>query len=160
MEVIRNITFIACFISIVISMLDIVTPDGKFKKQVRLVFALVFIIAVMNPILHSKIDLSDFKAEDIKQTAQYKMVNETFYNSLSENYTENLKKSLTQKLNVNNISPREIAINVNISKDNCIDINEVKIVLALKDKNKQDTVVSIVKNEIGNYPVKITCSED
>lgn len=160
MNTVRNITFIACGISIVISMLDIITPEGKFKKQIRLIFAIVFIICIINPILHSKIDFSQFKPEDIKETSQYKMVQETFYSSLSENYTDNLEKALMQKLNINEIKPNEIKVNVNISEDNCIDISEVKIVLAYKYKSSESKVKTLIKDQIGDYPVDITWTEE
>lgn len=160
MEAFRNITFIACFISIAISMFDMITPEGKFKKQVRLIFALVFIIAIMNPILHGDLDLNIGDKIDIKETNEYLMVTDTFYNSLAENYADNIEQILNQKLLINEIQTKEILVNVNISEDNCIDINEVKIVLAVKFKGKEDIVKEIIKNEIGNYPIEITFTEE
>ena len=160
METFRNITFIACFISIAISMFDIITPEGKFKKQIRLIFSLVFIVAIINPILNGHIDFSIADKIDIKETNEYLMVNQTFYDSLADNYSDNIEQLLNQKLLINEIKADEISVNVNINEDNCIDINEVKIVLAVKYKNKTDEVTEIIKNEIGNYPVKITFMEE
>lgn len=160
METFRNITFIACFISIAMSMLDMITPEGKFKKQVRLIFALVFIIAIVNPILHGHFNFKLDDIVDIKETSEYLMVTDTFYNSLAENYSDNIEQVLNQKLLINEIKANEISVNVNISEDNCIDINEVKIVLAVRLKDKADKTKEIVKNEIGNYPIKITFTEE
>lgn len=160
METFRNITFIACLISIVISMFDIITLEGKFKKQVRLIFALVFVISVINPILHGKIDLSINENIKIEETEEYVMANNIFYDSLAENYSDNIENILKEKLLINEIKPEKIYVNVNINQDNCIDINEVRIVLALEHKNKTDKVTEIIKNEIGNYPVKITFTEE
>lgn len=160
MEVFRNITFIACFISIAISMFDMITPEGKFKKQIRLIFALVFIIAIMNPLLHGHIDFSLDDKIDIRETSEYLMVTDTFYNSLAEKYSNNIEHVLNEKLLINEIKAKEILVNVNINEDNCIDINEVKIVLAIESKEETEKVQKIIKNEIGNYPVEITFTED
>ena len=78
----------------------------------------------------------------------------------SENYSDNIEQVLNQKLLINEIKANEISVNVNISEDNCIDINEVKIVLAVRLKDKADKTKEIVKNEIGNYPIKITFTEE
>ena len=55
MDTIKGITFMACFLGIAISMLDIVTPSDKLRKQVRFIFSLVFVIAITT-ILNSKVD--------------------------------------------------------------------------------------------------------
>ena len=160
METLRIIAFLACFLSVAISMLDIIRPDGKFKKQVRLIFSLVFLISIITPIMHNDINLDVLESEDIKQTSEYRAVCDTFYNSLSDNYSDNLEKALCAKLQINNVNPKEISVIVNIDENNCINIIEVQIVLAVQDKNNENKSVKIIQNEIGNYPVKITYVEE
>ena len=50
-NVIRNVTIIAGYIGIAISILDFFTPSEKLRKQIKLIFSLVFLIAIASPIL-------------------------------------------------------------------------------------------------------------
>ncbi len=160
MEAFRGIVLIACLSSIAISMFDIITPEGKFKKQVRLIFSLVFLITIITPIMKNEIELDFDDFTSIQATAEFAMVQDTFNQSLADGFCENLENSLKYRLSINEINAKEISVIININNNDCIDIIEVKIVLAVQDKNKSDKVKSLIKQEIGEYPVTISFSED
>lgn len=160
MEGFRSLIFIACFVAIGISMLDIITPEGKFKKNVRFVFSLVFIIVLLKPIVKKEININFSDFDNFEASAEYIYVQNTFYEVLSDNYSDNLTQSLNQKLKVNDISPKKISVNVNIDDNNRIDISEVKIVLAYCDRSKASETKDVIRNEIGDYPVMVSISED
>lgn len=160
MDTIRNVVFIACFLGIGISMLDIMTPSDKLKKQVRFIFSLVFIIAIATPILKGDINLNVPTIAKVEESDEYQKVISTFNENLKANFKKNIENELLQKLEINNINAKEISANINIDESTCININEVNIVLAVKDSDSSEKVKQIVQNEIGNVPVNTTVEED
>jgi len=159
MNLIRNITFIACYLGIAISILDIMTPSEKLKKQVRLIFSLVFLIAIATPILKGDIKLDIPTIEPIEQSDEYLAVENTFNESLATNFKNNIEQVLKQKLDISKINTKEISAIINKDDNNCISISEVKIVLAVQDESFNKKITEIIQNEIGNVPVTIKSAE-
>lgn len=160
MNTIRNITLIACYLGIAISILDIMSPSEKLKKQLRFIFALVFIIAIATPILNGRINLEIPAFEPIEESDEYLAVQKTFSENVTEKFRSNIEQVIRQKLEAAEIIPKEISVNVNIDENNCISISEVKIVLAVQDNIISTKAGKIVKNEIGNVPVNIKAAEE
>ncbi len=160
MEKLRSLTFIACYLGIAISMLDIITPCDKLKKQIRFIFSMVFIIAIATPLLDGGIDFEVPTIEKIENSEEYIAVTNTYNQSLANSFKQNIENNLKEKLKVNRINPKEILLVVNIDEDNCISISEVNLVLLVQDKSNREKAVNIIKNEIGDLPVNITFSED
>jgi len=160
METLRNVTFIACYLGIAISILDIMTPSDKLKKQVRLIFSLVFIVAIATPIIKGEVSFEIPTIEPIEQSEEYLAVANTFNESLASNFKKNIELALQQKLEINKINAKEISAIINIEENNCISISEVDIVLAVQDENMKDEITKIVQNEIGNITVKVNVAEE
>lgn len=160
MDAIKGITFMACFLGIAISMLDIVTPSDKLKKQIRFIFSLVFIIAITTAILNSKVDFKIPTSEDIENTEQYKNVMKTYTECLANNFKSNIEKNLNEKLKINNIEAQQVSLNVDIDEDDSISILGADVVLDKSQKYIESKVVSVIKNEIGETEVNILYTEE
>lgn len=159
METVKSLTMTICFVGIAITMLDIITPGEKLKKQMRVVYSLVILLTVATPIMRGdiKLDFSDITA--IESTQAYIEVEEAYQKSLENQFVENIRLAIEQKLLVKNINAEEILISINKEDNNCISISEVNIVLAVQDINKSSEAISIVQNELGNLPVNIKTAE-
>lgn len=159
METVKSLTMTICFVGIAITMLDIITPGEKLKKQMRVVYSLVILLTVATPIVRGdiKLDFSDITA--IESTQAYIEVEEAYQKSLENQFVENIRLAIEQKLLVKNINAEEILISINKEDNNCISISEVNIVLAVQDINKSSEAISIVQNELGNLPVNIKTAE-
>lgn len=160
METFRSISITACFLSIVITIFNTLYPSEKFNKQIKIIFSLIFLLCIIKPITDGNIHLPN-----IKQTVS---VSTDYYTTLSENADEyfvrsvesNISTILEEKLHEENIYPEHIKTSINISENNSISINEVKIVLnelsysekviqCIIDNTTADTKV-IVKKKEGN----------
>ena len=65
MNTVKAVIFIACIIGVITSMTDIATPEGTLKKQLRSVLAVIFLLAVITPVMgHGfKVTLSDYSLQ-------------------------------------------------------------------------------------------------
>lgn len=160
MNLIRNVTIIACYIGIAISILDFLTPSEKLRKQIKLIFSLVFLIAIASPILKGNISLELPAIQPVHESDEYMEVENTFNESLEFYFKKNIKQALTQKLEVNGLSPKEISVIVNKDENNCISISEVKIVLAVQDEKLIQKAREIIQNELGNVAVDVSEMEE
>ncbi len=160
MDTLKAITLIACFLGIAISMLDIITPSEKLKKQIRFIFSLVFIIAITSSILNSEIDFEIPTSKDIEQSEQYQAVMKTYTQNLADNFKTNIEKNLEEKLKINHIGAKKVSLNVDIDGNECISIKGANVVLAKTDKNVSSKVKSVIENEIGSIQVNITYTEE
>ncbi len=160
MDTLKAITLIACFLGIAISMLDIITPSEKLKKQIRFIFSLVFIIAITSSILNSEIDFDIPSSKDIEQSEQYQAVMKTYTQNLADNFKTNIEKNLEEKLRINNIGAKKVSLKVDIDDNECISITGADVVLTKTDKNVSSKVKTVIQNEIGSTQVNITYTED
>ncbi len=160
MDTLKAITFIACFLGIAISMLDIITPSDKLKKQIRFIFSLVFIIAITSSILNSEIDFEIPSSKDIEQSEQYQAVMKTYTQNLADNFKTNIENNLKEKLKINNIEAKNVSLNVDVDENECISIKGADVVLAKTDKNISSKVKTVIQNEIGSTQVNITYTEE
>lgn len=155
MNSIRAITLVACFIGIAIAMLDIVRPSDRLKKQIRLIFSLVFLVAVLSGIMKSEIRLDIPSQEDIENSEKYIAVSKTYTKSLADIFKRNIENNLKEKLEINNIKVCDVSLNVDISENDEISISGADIKLNGNFRSMEGKVRTIIENEIGRTDINI-----
>lgn len=155
MNAVRSITAIACFVGIAISMLDIIRPSERLKKQVRFIFSLVFLIAVLSGILKNNIKLDIKTQDDIRNSEEYIAVSKTYTQCLADNFRKSIEKNLTEKLEINNINVKDVSLKVDISENDEISIKGADIVLPDNSRSIEDKVRTIIQNEIGRTQIDV-----
>ena len=87
---------------IVISILEMLLPNNKTKKYVRMVFGMYIIFNIISPFINNK-DILDVSSFDLEQYANYTS-NQTsgeqtsMDNRIEEIYIEELEKDITKKV--------------------------------------------------------------
>ncbi len=145
MGTIQQIALSICLVSVAISLLDSLSPEGRFKKQIRLILSLIFLLSILNPVMEG--EFSDFNIEDLMSSNEYIEANALYYENLEENFAINIESSLKIQLEQENIFPKKISPIVNISEDNSIDINRIEFILSSEDEENIDVIKEIVVNE-------------
>ena len=103
MNTVKAVIFIACIIGVITSMTDIATPEGTLKKQLRSVLAVIFLLAVITPVMgHGfKVTLSDYtELADLPEFDSVSTATKLYYLSESES---RLEEYFLDKLNKNGI---------------------------------------------------------
>lgn len=154
MNEIQLVVISAGILAVVMNIFESVYPSEKYAKQMRIIFALIFVLTLVRPITDSIKSLSDAKESvDVVNENIYESSNNTleyFKGSVERNISARLSDILIE----NGIAVKEIKTSINISENGGISINEVKI--AAENAAQGAEAVDIVKRETGeNTLVKI-----
>ena len=160
METLRNIVIIATFLGIAISMLDIISSGEKLKKQMRFIFSLVFMIAIISSILNSKVEFNIPTVKDIEESEEYLAVSKTYTQFLADSFKTNIEKNIKLKLEVNKINAKQVSLIVDISDEDEISVNGADLILSSSEYSKKEQAIAVVQNEIGSTNVNVSFAEE
>jgi hypothetical protein len=145
MDGFREASAIACFIGIVIAIIDALVPSEKFTRQLKIMFAVVFCLVVVTPIANGTIvfdtaSVAAYASSDA--LADSKIAGEKL---LERAVGRNISRSLTEELKSAKISPQNIETTVNISENGSIDITVIDLQINPKDA---DRALQILKEKL------------
>lgn len=129
---------------IVVSILEMIVPNNKTKKYVKMIMGLYILFSIISPFIENKIkiDFNNIGAyiEDIDQVSsdEVKVDQTSMDTRLNQIYKEQLEKDIIEKLKVNGYEVENCTVKVHISKD---DNGIEKIVLKVKkiENNENNT---------------------
>jgi hypothetical protein len=136
MDGFREASAIACFIGIVIAIIDALVPSEKFTKQLKIMFAVVFSLVVITPIANGTIvfdtdSVSAYASADA--LTESKIAGEAL---LERAVGRNISRSLAEELKNAEISPQNIETTVNISENGSIDITVIDLQIHPQDADR------------------------
>lgn len=147
MNGIRLVVISAGILAVVMNIFESIYPSEKYAKQMRIFFALIFVLTLSKPLLgciekladtSESIDvINDNISDSSDKTLDY------FKRSIERNISGRLSDILAE----NDIDVKEIKTSINISENGSISINEVKI--AAENAAQGAEAIDIVKREIG-----------
>ncbi len=147
MNEIQLVIISAGILAVVMNIFESIYPSEKYAKQMRIIFALIFVLTLSKPLMGSIKNLSD-TAESID------VINENISGStditldyFKGSVERNISSRLADILLENDIAVKEIKTSINISDNGSISINEVKI--AAENAAQGAEAVDIVKRETG-----------
>ena len=152
---------------IVISILEMILPNNKTKKYVRMIFGIYIIFNMIAPFIKNK-DILDVSTYDFNEYGNYitneSDTNQTSVNSqIEEIYIEELEKDIVDK--VNDLGYQVISCNVyatlsSQNKDSYIE--EIVLTVEKEEQTNQDeTIEEKLVNEIQKIkPINITIGEN
>lgn len=131
-----------CLALIVVSILEMLLPNNKTKKYVKMVMGLYILFSIIAPFVENSSELK-FDIEDLyeKYSTETSTISEStdqtsMDNRLNELYKEKLEKDIVQKLDEEGYIVEECNVKAHISNDdNGIELITLKI---KEKKNKND----------------------
>ncbi|MDR0903854.1 MAG: hypothetical protein LBM59_04415 [Ruminococcus sp.] len=136
MEGFRLAAGVACFMGIVIALVDALSPSEKFRKQLKVMFAVIFMLAVITPIADGSINFSGetvaaYADRDYLEAS--KLAGESY---LETSIGRNISRNLDEILKAENIYAEKIETSINISQTGSIDITVINLTIdpAVTDK--------------------------
>ncbi|MCC8069360.1 MAG: hypothetical protein LIO71_06395 [Ruminococcus sp.] len=114
-----------CILGIVFSVVSSLMDISRFKKEFRLVFTTILIVALVKPILSLDVSfLDDISLED----SPYDVEDDTYLQEYTyEAIQSEVESSIQTFLEEKGILCKNILVNINITDDSCISINKVTI---------------------------------
>ena len=143
---------------IVISILEMLLPNNKTKKYVRMVFGLYIIFNILSPFIRNK-DILDVNSYDLNEyidhytTSQTNETQNSVNNQVEEIYIRELEKDITQK--VESLGYQVTTCNVYATLSSKNEENYIEeIVLTVEKKEEQEN------NQQGNETEQTETIED
>ncbi len=140
---------------IVISILEMILPNNKTKKYVRMIFGIYVLLNILSPFVKNK-DILDVSTYDFNEYSGYRInesnLNESSVNSkIEEIYIDELEKDITQK--VNKLGYQVITCNVyatlsNQNEESYIEEIELTVEKNEEQEKKEETIEDKFVNEI------------
>ena len=139
-----------CLALIVVSILEMLLPNNKTKKYVKMVMGLYILFSIIAPFVENSSELK-FDIEDLyeKYSTETSTISEStdqtsMDNRLNELYKEKLEKDIVQKLDEEGYIVEECNVKAHISNDD----NGIELI-TLKIKEKKNTNDANNENKIG-----------
>lgn len=136
---------------IVVSILEMILPNNKTKKYVKMVMGLYILFNIISPFMEDKININfssiDSYFEDIAQVYSDDIeIDQTSMDiRLNQIYMEQLEKDIVEKINSNGYEVDSCKVKAHISKE---DSGIEKIVLKVNGKTKNSSNLEENENEI------------
>lgn len=138
-----------CLALIVVSILEMLLPNNKTKKYIKMVMGLYVLFSIIAPFVENKdelkVDVENLYGQYTVQTSEVanKMDQTSMDNRLNELYKQKLEKDIIQKVNDEGYEVENCNVNAHIS-DN--DTGIELITLKLKEKLAEDENINSTDN--------------
>ena len=132
---------------IIISILEMILPNNKTKKYVRMIMGVFLLFTIISPFIQNDIkqELSVANLEDLfsnqTQIESKDEINQTSMNErIEELYIKELKKDIKNKMNEKGYEIEKIKIDVNIADEQSeTKINKIKLKLQKMQESEETT---------------------
>ena len=132
-----------CLALIIVSILEMLLPNNKTKKYIKMVMGLYILFSIISPFVENKdelkIDVENLYGQYTVQTSETaeKTDQTSMDNRLNELYKQKLEKDVIQKVNDEGYEVEECNVNAHVSdSDTGIEL----ITLKLKEKIVEDAI--------------------
>lgn len=142
MENVKLWVLSVCVFSVIISIYKVLLPNGNIKKTGITVFSVLLIFIMIKPL---------FSAKNEFQNLDLYIENDFFSEAATLNnkkiYKDAIIKTVSDTLNKHQIVFEEIAVDMNITNENNIEINN--ICLSVDSESDDEKIKDIIETETG-----------
>lgn len=148
MQIVKNWALIICFASIACTMLELITPDGKMEKMMRLVFGAFMVCAIIVPLFTTFKDINiNLKTDNYEYNVEKSK--KEFDTNINEIAIDKIKDLTLNELSLINVKPRKIDVFMDMRDKERISIKEITVTIDKKNSNKQEEVKKVIKEKLG-----------
>lgn len=122
MEEISKAVLTACTAAVALTVLELVAPAKKFRKQLGLIFSMVFILFVFAPFLKDPPEIPELSADSAADVMNINP-DEFILSETKKNIEAELERCFTE----NGYEAEEISVLIHTDENGGISISEVKI---------------------------------
>ncbi len=150
MELIKEIIKAFCVTGIILSITEYLLPNNDYKKCVKFIIGLIFIISVVSPFFEDGLSLN-LNIVDSPDLSKIESLEEEVTDVLIEDYKERLESSITQTLKENGIDVLSVDIKATSDEYNNIEIE--KIVVSSDDSEQE--IQNVIKDFLETEDIEI-----
>ncbi len=144
----NEVFFDICIAALVVAVFKLLVPNNKNSSQIKMIIACFFILSVIDTL---KGNISITSIQDILKTdIKYNDYTDILAKDTADEIANSLRYRITESLKKEKINAEKIYIDVNISNNSSISINEIKLVFKDTESTEAKRAVMIVKECTGN----------
>lgn len=139
---------------VIVSILEMLLPNNKTKKYIRVVLGVFVIFNIISPLIQNKdrLNLSNLDIENYK-TVTTSTVNQADMNErINKLYEEELEKDITKKVEENGYNVKRVKISTTRNEEEW-DINQIQLNIEKGEKTTKET--ETVENKVVTEVQKI-----
>lgn len=141
---------------VIVSILEMLLPNNKTKKYIRMVLGVFVIFNIISPLIQNKdkLNLSNLDIEDYTTVETTSTVNQTSMDErINKLYEEELKKDITKKVEEKGYNVKNAKINTTRNEEEEWEINQIQLNIEKGDGPAKET--ETVENKIVTEVQKI-----
>ena len=155
MELIKEIIKAFCVIGIILSITEFLLPSSDYKKCVRFIIGLIFIISVINPFFSDgmKLNLNQLKSPDLNKLEK---LEDEINEALIEDFETSLEESIIKMLKDKDADVSSVDIKASSDEYNNTVIEKITVICS---ENK-DKIENEIKDFLETEDIKIEIKEN
>lgn len=125
MELMKKVILSACFLSIVITIVDSIKPGEKFSQQLKMIFSLIFITGILSVVIKGGLNFDIPAYANLEYSDDYNSLEDAAGMAVKSETEKNINVYIEDILLKNDVSFDKISSDINIEEDNSIIINRI-----------------------------------
>ena len=139
------------FSIIIVSILEMILPNNKTKKYIKIVMGTYIIFCMISPFIQNKINFDDINLEKQIETSTTEVNQESMDRRIEQLYIEELEKDISKKVQEKGYVVKECKVNATIAR-NVEDTKINKIILKVEQgeatENQKEEIEDTLVSEI------------
>lgn len=152
----NNFLFNISAAAIITTVFKLLSPEERYGRQIKLLISCFFIVTIIS-FFRNSTEFIDF-SNIIDTKAPYNDYTVTFEKHTANETANNLRQKIKEHLLEENIIPEKIYIDINITDNSSISINEIRLVFDNIYSEAAERAVKITRECVENK-IKVTLEE-
>lgn len=156
MNILKISIFAACVIGIISSIVDIAQPNGTLKNHMKLITALILILAVFTPFMGKGFDIDFDSLGKFADADEYAEMTEDFKSMYLNMSNDKIEETLKKMFEKENIEIKKIVIDTEYSEYNSLEVKKVMVVGEYFSESERSKINEIIKECLPESDVEIS----
>ena len=128
------------FSIIIISILEMILPNNKSKKYIKMVMGTYIIFCIISPFIKNKIDLNNIDIEEYAETSTTEVNQESMDKRIEQLYIEELEKDITTKVEEKGYIVKSCNVDATITQNvKDTKINKITLKVEANENKKEES---------------------
>lgn len=156
MNILKISIFSACIIGIISSIAEIAMPNGTLRNQMKLITALILILAVFTPFMGKGFDIDFESLEKFSDADEYTEMTEEFKSMYLNMSNEKIEETLLNLLRKENIMAKKVVIDSDYGEYNSLEVKKATVTGEYFTDSEKKAIREILKECLPNSDVEIS----
>ena len=160
MDALKASIFAACIIGIISCMADIAMPGGRLKNQVKVITAIILILAVFLPFIDGNLDLKLDSMESLTESDRYEDMTEEFQDMYLGMTSDKMGESIKELIRQGGIEIEKVVIVSDYGEYNSLEAQKVIITANELSDSDKEKIKQIISENLAEVEIEFSEEQD